>query len=538
MEEILYLESDEEITLIIEKIKNLPGNSVALVLPAGAQLLRSIINLELLKREADRLSKKVSIITQDKSGAHLAQQVGIAVYDSINAKQPLASMTTSPPVAEAIVELENGSDQLFKVHHYDEKPTHQSDLAPAQSDKSVKSVATVRQPPKFSQNRLKLGGRLTLFLIGILAFLTAVGWWLIAIFPTAQIILELESEPVHETVTIIIDNNIDKIDVKQGRIPGQKLSVNREVKLNLNATGEKDVGTPASGNIIVKNRLGQAVKLAQGIKFKTSNLVFSSTEEKIVPAATASVDDQGNAIINPGTVVVPVQADSPGEEYNIGPANFVILSFTGIKQDKVTGESTEAMTGGESKTVKIVTQADLDQAPEIIKKQFLAELEKALEDQAEELVVLEGSTEVAVGSISSSKKVDEEADQFEVTAQVKATTIAFHSRDYQQLVFDLVSQTLPEGKSLAPSREDSLETSIKSQSHDQGIITVEATLKTRQVVSINQQELKNFIAGKTTHQVQTFLQSQDGFKDVRIILTPNYKKYLPSDPGKIKLVVN
>ena len=59
IDEILYLEPDEEITSVIEKIKDLKGSSISLVIPKNATLIASVINLRLLEREAKKLKKKV-----------------------------------------------------------------------------------------------------------------------------------------------------------------------------------------------------------------------------------------------------------------------------------------------------------------------------------------------------------------------------------------------------------------------------------------------------------------------------------------------
>ena len=49
MDEIIYLELDEEIPSVIDKMKNLSGKSVALVIPKGASIIQSVINLKILK---------------------------------------------------------------------------------------------------------------------------------------------------------------------------------------------------------------------------------------------------------------------------------------------------------------------------------------------------------------------------------------------------------------------------------------------------------------------------------------------------------
>src|SRR3989338_3524858 len=100
MDELLYLEPDEEITSVIDKLKNLSGESVALVLPKNASLAASVVNLKLLKREAARLKKTVAIVTQDKVGTSLAGQVGIPVYAAVGDEEPVATPKRPKPTQD------------------------------------------------------------------------------------------------------------------------------------------------------------------------------------------------------------------------------------------------------------------------------------------------------------------------------------------------------------------------------------------------------------------------------------------------------
>jgi len=84
MHETFYIEADEEITSIIEKLRRTQSSEVFVVVPKGALLIQSIINLKLLKKEANDLGKEISIITQDKLGKMLVEKAGIVVGQKIS----------------------------------------------------------------------------------------------------------------------------------------------------------------------------------------------------------------------------------------------------------------------------------------------------------------------------------------------------------------------------------------------------------------------------------------------------------------------
>jgi hypothetical protein len=77
MHKTLYIDIDEEITSIIDRMRKSEAREVIIVAPKNAMLLQSIVNLKLLKKEADRRKKQLLIITQDKIGKKLIEKAGI-----------------------------------------------------------------------------------------------------------------------------------------------------------------------------------------------------------------------------------------------------------------------------------------------------------------------------------------------------------------------------------------------------------------------------------------------------------------------------
>jgi hypothetical protein len=77
MHKTLYIDIDEEITSIIDRMRKAEAREVIIVAPKNAMLLQSIVNLKLLKKEVDRRKKQLLIITQDKIGKKLIEKAGI-----------------------------------------------------------------------------------------------------------------------------------------------------------------------------------------------------------------------------------------------------------------------------------------------------------------------------------------------------------------------------------------------------------------------------------------------------------------------------
>ncbi len=79
-----YIDIDEEITSIIDRLRKAKAREIIIVVPKRALLIQSIINLKLLRKEADNLGKQIIIVTQDKLGKLLVEKAGIAVEQRLD----------------------------------------------------------------------------------------------------------------------------------------------------------------------------------------------------------------------------------------------------------------------------------------------------------------------------------------------------------------------------------------------------------------------------------------------------------------------
>ncbi|HLB50616.1 MAG TPA: hypothetical protein VJL38_00350 [Patescibacteria group bacterium] len=83
MHQTFYIEHDEELTTIVERLRVSKSRDVVLVAPRRALLLQSVINMRILRREADKQKKTVVIVTQDPDGTLIAQKAGLTVRASV-----------------------------------------------------------------------------------------------------------------------------------------------------------------------------------------------------------------------------------------------------------------------------------------------------------------------------------------------------------------------------------------------------------------------------------------------------------------------
>jgi hypothetical protein len=77
MPQTFYIETDEEIISVIGRLRQSSAEENIFVFPKRALVLQSIINLRLFQREAQKLEKKIILVSQDEVGRMLAEKIGI-----------------------------------------------------------------------------------------------------------------------------------------------------------------------------------------------------------------------------------------------------------------------------------------------------------------------------------------------------------------------------------------------------------------------------------------------------------------------------
>ncbi|HVA11043.1 MAG TPA: hypothetical protein VNG32_02650, partial [Candidatus Dormibacteraeota bacterium] len=111
----IYIDIDDEITGIIDKLQGSKGKVVALVLPKRATVFQSIVNMKLLKRAADAEKKNAVLITSETGLLPLAGMAGIHVAKTLNSKpeippSPGAMDNAVSSIGEDGQELDNPPD--------------------------------------------------------------------------------------------------------------------------------------------------------------------------------------------------------------------------------------------------------------------------------------------------------------------------------------------------------------------------------------------------------------------------------------------
>jgi hypothetical protein len=540
----VYVDVEDDITTVIDKVEGAGEKIVALVLPKRASVLQSTVNMRLLKRAADKAEKSVVLITSDEALLPLAGIVGLHTAKNLQSKPEIPE----PPTGEdkkADEELEAIEDEhstkldyhrsigeLAAAHaviddgeesiDLDEEPDDEAGEKPAKKaskkDKKLKI-------PDFDRFRLKL-------LIAAGAGVALLVFLFLAVFvlPKATVVVKTTSVPVSTEFSLTTSDTATALDQQQEIIPAQLKTSEQTVSQSVTATGQQNQGTKASGTVKLSiacgDVSGSAPKVPAGTGVTTSGLTYITQE-------TATLD---NPEFGPCrfTDTVNVVSQSGGAKYNIGPASFTVQGYS-----KITGSSSSPMTGGTDNIITIVTQSDVDKVKQQITAESSDQFSKQFTDQLDKegLYVISSTLKLGDPETSASPGVGQPASTANVTVKVKYTVIAVKKDDLKKAVTDKLNEQMDKTKQKL-STDDVLKGLTVEAANQKGpaIVTLNISQTSSAVPIIDVAAVKKQAAGQKTSTIKSSLTEIAGVEDVEVHLSPFWVSKAPKNVGKITIV--
>lgn len=522
---ILYLEIDEEITSVIDRLKKTAEADIHLVVPKEAALIQSIVNLKLLKRQADNLGKQIQIITHDKVGRNLAEQVGIHSVSRIGEEAKIPEKIASEPPSEVQYRekepvVEETKEVVFKkgaVLDKSEKEEPTSNVAEA--DKGDKDRGA--QKKKMSELLPKFPHKKFIIIASVLGLFLLI--FLYIYVPMTNIKLKILSEKQDMTAEFAIDKETKDVNQSSGTIPGDLITVDKTVTKKYPSSGKKNIGAKAQGSITVRNAYSTLSQtLVAGTRFEANGLIYRTQSDVEVPGYS----DSGGGNITAGTANVSAAAESPGDQYNISSSSFHIPAFAGTaKYDKITGASVGQLSGGSTKEVKVVSAGDIAEAKKTFGVDANNEVKKEGQDKMKKDETLDDKAQkTSVGTLSVSKNADDEADEFSVSAPVAFKGLAYKKDDLTKVAFENFKGKTGPNKQILEEKLDSADISFNDIDLEKGTATGEAKASLHIGTKIDEKKLKDEISGKGESKAREYITSLEGIDSVEMSFFPGFWK--------------
>src|SRR5712692_5587817 len=223
----IYVETEEEIPELVERLRRYHGEDTMLVLPMRSRIGQSRFNFQLLRNYSARLGKRVTVVCDDPAVQKMASESGFAVFGAVGPEgEGIPSEAEAPAPIRKWWQPKRAAPS-----------THIGIVAPT---RLLTKTATELKPGRF----LLYVTAITLIVVGVFAAAVFV--------PSASVTLVAQAAPFTEKDV--------EIQAQPGKPP---IKVRPVVIAHSNSQGFKVTGSidvplaPATGLVVYSNNFGK-----------------------------------------------------------------------------------------------------------------------------------------------------------------------------------------------------------------------------------------------------------------------------------------
>ncbi len=533
--DIIYIDSDDEIAAVVDKVVASRSKVVALVLPKRFTMLHSSVNMKILNKAANDNNKNLVLITNEKALMPLAAATGMYVAKGLQSKPAIPALAepdtdlddaVEAPELDAeptidktkpIGELAGDTDETITIDN-----TTPEDTAAKKPDTPKKSKKLA--VPNFEKFRLKL----FLIIAGVIALLMLL-YFAVFVWPKATVTLSVEQQEIPLSIDITasptkednVSEKVFKLDTK---------TIDKAETKSGEATGKKDLGEKATGEVTFSIPCSDVTSfpttIPSGTGVSTGGLTFITQKSVSLtnPGGSGGCKFSGSA---------GVIAQNAGGEYNINKGRtFSVAGFS-----SVSGSNKEGFSGGSSKVITIVSQEDCTALTDQLNAASNSdELKKQLMTDFEQAGLAASIDTYKVDTVSSSCEpaVGQEANSVSAKATYRYTMSGVNADSLNELITQEALEKAGQGQTIA---DTGIKTAVINVNGRSGS-TLDMTVNTTAIAGVKQDEaaIKSLIAGKNARQTADALKQIPGVKDVKVDYSPFWVNKTPKKESRISIV--
>ena len=460
--DVIYVEPEDDITDIILKIEKSKEKIVALVPPKKAGVFRSVVNIKLIAKAGATSNKTVVLVTVDPSIVKLAASTKLPVAKNLQSAPTIPTLgedEENDSNSHEVLKESDDEDEEDEDEEESEEESKKEDEAEDEDEKdeeddeededddgddeddTPKKAKSKKEPKKISGKKkggivgwLKNHKKMAIFLgvcsAGLLIFLV----WAFVFAPAVDVQVSIKTEQKNFSQGISFTDNLNEESAKDGKFYLEQKKIDSVQEVSFEATGEKNRGEKASGEVIVRYSFtnGGSIPINQGTVFTVNGLNYIATEstsldwpgwgDKPSEMKKNAKECKNDAIEDEfctKTKAVKVIAEKSGTAYNI-QANDRGWSST----IQATIWSENPMTGGTDDISVVVQQSDVERAKTELAATNEEDNKSKLYDSIDgKYYIIYASFEQATEDAIASPAVDEEVGEG-VKPTLRATTTA------------------------------------------------------------------------------------------------------------------
>jgi hypothetical protein len=406
----IYVETEEEIPEVVERLRRYGGEDTMLVLPMRSRIGQSRFNFQLLRNYAARLGKRVTVVCDDPAVQKMASESGFPVFGAIGPKGE-----GIPSEAETARPLR----RWWQRRRVD-PPTHVGIAAPT---KLITKTATELKPGRF----LLYVTALSLLAVGIFG--------LAVLVPSASVTLVAQAQPFSQKDV--------EVQAQPGKAP---IRVRTDIISRSNSQGFKTTGQivvplgPAIGQVVYTNKIAPPKGGSPGIMIphgqrlmNTNGLEFAQTS--------------GNTVVPwQGTANVTVVAVVPGSAGNVGSD-----TITTIEENHydLTVTNPQATFGGtDPSTTPQISEADFDAARAQLEQELHQAIAQEIQTHGQQGEKLSEFMVFGPPQFTTDHQPNDKVPSFTGTMTVQGEGDFYMDSDVQKSFQNYLSQRVPNDQQL------------------------------------------------------------------------------------------
>lgn len=540
----IYIDVDDEITAIIDKVRNSEHKIVALVLPKRATVLQSIVNMKLLKRSAQKAKKNLVLITSEAGLLPLAGAVGLHVAKNLQSKPAIPDGPEKTDIPESLVheeEIESEDeavDASKSVGELSGEPDKASMPEPEETididdDAPVAGKKADKKSKDKKDKKLKVPNfdrfRKWLIIGGIaLVVMITLGVFGLRVLPKATIKIATDSTDTAMTIEFTANTTNTTFDEAGKVVPAQLATVKKTDTQSAPATGQKNAGNKASGTLGVSAKVCNSISTPSPVPSGTG--VSANGQTYLTDQTVTFVFDSiSGGCINFKSSGTTIIAQNPG-----AAANTANTTFTVAGRSDVSASGSAA--GGTDNIVKVVSQADVDAAKAKIPAAANAEAAKnELTNtlKKDDMYVITSSFTTEGPNVTPTPNVGDQADNVTVTANTTYTMLGVNQNDLKKLITAQANSQIDTSKQAVLN--DGLDTAsftVQGKDNPKVSMTTSVTIGP----NLDTEAIKKEVGGKKKGETISIIESRPSIKGVTVDYSPFWVFRTPTNPNKVNII--
>lgn len=335
--------------------------------------------------------------------------------------------------------------------------------------------------------------------------------WFSSVRATVTIKAAREASAVEASVDVARSPN-------QGQLPGRVVQgvFEKIQEFNVTGRGAKAEDTIATGKVRIINNYSKDQPLIKATRLLTADgRLYRISSTVLVPSR--------------GSVEAEAYSDQPGKQYEFTEkTRFTIPGLSESLQKWIYAESVGSFAGGQ-KTIKTLTQGDLDAAQKDLEQAVLAQAKNTLLAEVGDGRFTEAVYLAKTIDMKSNVKLGEEADRFLMSYKLDVTGVFYSKTDMESLVRERINERVPEGRSIVSFEPAKTQFSISQVDvkNERATVGVKAEVTTK--LSDKSPNLtKDLILGLPIDEAETKLEAVEGVEAATISVRPSWVRRLPT----------